>query len=257
MAIKIHAVGSVGPWNTAIALPVTRGLLGWWNFDDTVANLGFNKAPGGVHGAVVGNPTVAATHVRFTAGKDYLQTALLEPEAFTIIVLGRSVYLPTPDVATHAVYASTFSGSPQDGEAYPSTISGGATLVQTFAGSSVNGVLTGYAARDDGTGTPVAAGTALNPDNAQAWGIRAMRAMTGNLTVADNLTAATRAVGSTSLRRIPNINSFRIGSTVTGAYAAPVDISAIGIFASYLNDAELTALAQTMRKRATRLGMSV
>ena len=76
-----------------IVSAVNNGLLGAWFFDTDSGKLVRNFAiSANSDGVAVGVPVVSSTSTQFVAGTSFVQTAITEPDDFTIFIVLRSLY---------------------------------------------------------------------------------------------------------------------------------------------------------------------
>jgi len=251
MGILLISKDTVAPWNTKVIAPVTRGLEAWFTFDTDAARFGFNRAPYKPNGRTVGSPVAYSTHGRFKSIVTFIQTEAPDTAKVTIIAVGRSPVavpdpIPTPD--PRPVYASTFSGP-----SITPGIPGNSTGVTLYPGGAA--LLASTAARSNGSGG-ISVGQVSTADDPTAWGIRVLRASDTEGTLVQNITRASKVVGSAGTQRALTANKFRIGSAFS-QFPGEVDISSIAIYSEALTDEEIALVAERMRTRMQRLGVTV
>jgi len=88
------------------------------------------------------------------------------------------------------------------------------------------------------------------------WGIRVVRARSGQATKTQNLTKSLTSSGTDLRTRALSDSLFRIGSG-TASFGAEVDISTVIIHSVVLTDDELAKQVEIVRKRMARLGIIV
>lgn len=243
---------SLAPWNTKIAPPVANGLVGWFNFDTDVSRFNFNRAIDGANASLIGSPTLGNGFGTFTSLSAYLQTDISETDEMTIIALCKSNGI-IPGGASAGGDASTPAFvTNYIGQAVTPGYTGNALGVGMFATNPM--VLTGFAARDNGSGGVTVGGASVNPDTVATWGIRGVR-VTGALTTAFNRTANVEASSGSTGKRVRNNKKLMIGSTTT-SFAGKADISAVAIYQRALSNEEIDKIAAFMRIRAARFGIS-
>ena len=255
MGIKIISSGTLAPWNTKILAPVTRNLEGWFEFDTDSSRIGFNRAPGKNNASAVGLPVMSTNYARFKGLQNFVQTDISEPAELTIFVVGK---------ATSAIPSGASANGDANTPAYVGTYygtAGDAVHAGTNTGSSLYHAaattLTGTAARSNGSGGYVSATQqALAGETPTNWGIRVLRVATNSPTMVANKTTGTSSTGSSVASRVPSTNTLRIGSLYNN-FAAEVDISQVVIYSTALTTDEINAVANMMRTRASRLGISV
>jgi hypothetical protein len=253
MGIKLIANGVTSAWNTKVVPPVTRGLEAWFTLDTESSRFFLNRAIGKVNAAMIGAPAAYATHGRFKSLTSYLQTQVPESTEMTIVVVGKAV-------AAIPAGASAFGDA--NTPAYVANGSG-AAVTPGYSGNTVGvslhhvapTALTTFTPRDNGSGSPGSGVLTLSADTPTDWGIRALR-ITASGQANFNLTKGIKVENSGQNARILNGNLFRIGSAVSG-FAAEVDISAVAIYSVALTDSEIAQVADVMRKRMVRLGITV
>lgn len=251
MGVKIISRESLAPWNTKVIPPVTRGLVGWWNFDTDVSRFPFNRAIDGVSAAMVGTPLLGVGFGTFTSMSNYLQTEISETDEMTIISLCRSNSVIPGGASSGGDATTPAFVTNYIGPVVTSGYTGNALGVGLFATSP--SVLSGFACRDNGSGVATLAGAGLN-DTVANWGFRGVR-ITSSLTTTFNRTVGTQNNSTVTNRRIRNSQKLRIGSTTT-AFAGKADISAVAIFNVALTDEEIDKVVAMMRVRSARLGIS-
>ena len=252
MGVLLVATGAVAPWNSKVALPVTRGLEGYFTFDTDAARFGFNRAPGKSDALITGAPVAYASHGRFNGQANFLTTKIAETVEQTIIVVGKSA-------------ASVISGGTQSDQPFYVSNSYGSAVNPPYVGQSATGVslshpdnarLAAAGCRDNGSGVPVSGSVSLTATAANNWAIRALRVAAGGFNTALDLTFGGSAVGANSNARTLNDKTYRIGGAALNN-SALVDISAVAIYSVALTDSEIQLVAGVMRKRMARLGIVV
>jgi hypothetical protein len=252
MGVLIVATGAVAPWNSKVALPVMRGLEGYFTFDSDSARFGFNRAPGKSDALITGAPLSFASHGRFNGQLNFLTTKIAETANQTIIVVGKSANALDAGAAVtdQPVYVSNDYGTAVNS---PYT---GITATGVGLYHPSNDRLQGAAARDNGSGAGSSAAVSLTASPATSWAIRAVRSIDTGENVVLDLTAGLSAVGTNKNARVLNNKTFRIGGRAIGN-SALIDISAVAIYSVALTDAEIQLIAGVMRKRMFRLGIAV
>ncbi|WP_410480679.1 hypothetical protein ACJ70E_15795 [Pseudomonas plecoglossicida] len=247
MGIKLIAKDTIAPWDSKVVPPVTRGLQAWFTFDTDAARFSLNRAIGKPNADVVGAPVAYATHGRFKGLANYLKTQVPETAEMTIVAVGRLVSLPTGS-ANGAMLVSNFSGN-----AVTPGYTGTATGVSLYSdGANFKGT----GCRDNGSGGMDTATATDATDTPTDWAIRAVRTQPSAINKYFNLTKGTSATNASVRARVLSDSMFRIGSA-TGNFAGEADISAVAIYSVALTDDEIRQVADAMRKRMTRLGISV
>lgn len=252
MGVLIVATGAVAPWNSKVALPVMRGLEGYFTFDTDPSRFGFNRAPGKSDAQITGAPLAFASHGRFNGQLNFLTTKIDETSNQTIVVVGKAA-AAVPSSAGQAdqpVYVSNNYGTGVN----PPYVGLTATGISIYHPD--NARIQGSGARDNGSGVATSGSVSLSGTPANAWAIRAVRVTDTGVNVTKDLTAGTSASGANSNARVLNNKTFRIGTGALGP-SALVDISAVAIFSVALTDAEIELVAGVMRKRMARLGIIV
>lgn len=252
MGVLLVATGAVAPWNSKVALPVMRGLEGYFTFDTDVARFGFNRAPGKLDAIVTGAPLAFPTHGRFNGQSNFLTTKIQETVEQTIIVVGKSAAaVPSGGAqADQPFYVSNNYGSAVN-PPYTGQVATGVTLSHPD-----NNRLSASGARDNGSGAPTSGSVSLTATPSNSWAIRAARVASGGVNTAMDLTVNTSAAGANANARVINDKMFRIGGAALNN-SALVDISAVAIYSVALTDAEIQLVAGVMRKRMARLGIVV
>jgi len=252
MGIKLIAKDTVAPWNSKVIPPVTRGLEGWFTFDTDASRFSRNRAINKPDAEVTGAPVAFATHGRFKGLVNFLKTQIPDSTEMTIMVIGKAVSTPPsapgggPD---SPFYAGSFIGNSVD-----PTIPGAGYGVSLYHAASDS--ISGTAGRLNTAGTGPTSGSAnLSGETPTNWALRAVR-VSASLTQALNLTRNTVAASSAVTRRILSDSVVRIGGA-SSTFGGEVDISAVAIYSVALTDAEMALVAEAMRKRTTRLGISV
>lgn len=252
MGVMLVASGAAAPWNSKVALPVMRGLEGYFTFDTDPSRFGFNRAPGKKNAQITGAPLAFASHGRFNGQVNYLTTDIAETANQTIIVVGKAaaaVPVSAP-AASQPVYASNNYGTGVNAPYVGITATGVALYHPDNARTQGSG------ARDNGAGAGSSAAVSLSATPADSWAIRAVRVTDTGFNVVKDLTTGASAVGTNSNARVLNNKTFRIGTGALGN-SALVDISAVAFFSVALTDAEIELIAGVMRKRMARLGITV
>jgi hypothetical protein len=249
MGIMLISNNTQAPWYSKVVPPVTRGLEGWFTFDTDVSRFALNRAVGKADAAVIGLPTAFATHGRFQGRFNYLQTPIAESDEQTLIVVGKSVNMPTGS-ADASMLVGNFSGA----SATPG-LTGTAPGTNVYLRSSTK--VTGSAGRDNSAGGVVNDAAEVVGSLPTAWAIRAVRTKTGAPTKVYDLTAHVSAESLSSLPRGLSNTMFRVGSGTATDFAGASDISAVAIYSKYLTDDEINLIAAAMRKRMARLGVVV
>jgi hypothetical protein len=255
MGIKLISKGSVAPWNSKVIPPVTRGLQGWFTFDTDVSRFALNRAPGKPDAVMIGNPTAFTTHGRFKGLVNFLETQFSETVDQTIIVVGKAVSaIPanasaTGDANTPA-YAGNYYGSSAT-EGFTGNVYGSSLF------HSAPATLSGNGARSGGVNNPVNAIADLASEVPTAWGIRAIRvAEAPGTNTVFNLTRGVSSSNALITSRVLAATKLRIGSAHRN-FGGEVDISVVAVYAAALTDAEITQVAEAMRKRMARFGITV
>ena len=234
--------------NAYVTPPIARGLQGWFTFDTSSGSFGRNRAKGKNNAQIVGAPVAYASHGRFKGGLNYLITDISDSDEITIMVVGRAVITPT-SVTDGALLVGGYVGTSQT-----PGITGNATCGNLFFNNGTSVIAS--ASRNGGAGTSSAGSVTVAGTSPTSWAIRAMRAKTGDVTKVFDLTAGVSNVGTSILQRALSNTKMRIGSA-TMDFTGESDISVVGIWATYLSDAEIEQNAELMRNRMQRLGISV
>ncbi|WPE28598.1 hypothetical protein PshuTeo1_43550 [Pseudomonas hunanensis] len=247
MGVKVVANDIIAPWNSRVIPPVTRGLRGWFTFDTDAGRFKLNRAIGGTDAVMVGTPVAYSTHGRFKGGVNYLQTNIEETDEQTILVVGKAVALPASS-ADGAFYVGNYNGNSKT-PGYTGSAFGTSIFHQSPT------TLTAGAGRDNGSGVATSGqiGLTVTPTS---WALRAMRTKSLVPTDIYNLTTGAKASSSNALARVLAESNYRIGSATT-LFSGEVDISAVAIYDKYLSDDEIAQVATAMRRRMTRLGITV
>jgi len=246
MGIKLVSPGALAPWYTKVIPPVSRGLEGWFCFDTAIERVGFNRALGKSNAKVIGAPVVFSTHARFKGGSNYLETAIAETPDLTIIVVGKaSGPLGGTGTSTAVPYVGNYGGASNG-------LSGGVELYHI-----TDSTLTGQANRLNSAGDGSTSASAQIADVAANWGIRCLRTSVAGGTQAWNLTTNVKGSQPLATSRLLASVPLRIGGTYATTFTGESDISHVAIFSVYLNDEEVALVAASMRKRMSRLGVSV
>lgn len=252
MGIKLIAKDTVAPWNSKVIPPVTRGLEGWFTFDTDASRFSRNRAINKPDAEVIGAPVAFSTHGRFKGLLNFLKTQIPDSVEMTILVVGKAVATPPnapgggPDTP---YYAGGFVGQSVD-----LTAPGLGYGISLFHGTPDS--LTGNGGRLNTAGTgPTSASATLTGEVPTNWGLRSVRA-SNTLTETFNLTRNVKLAGSVTTRRVLSDSVIRIGGA-SQTFGGEVDISAVAIYSAALTDAEMALVAEAMRKRTTRLGISV
>ncbi|MFG0818742.1 hypothetical protein ACF8QE_04525 [Pseudomonas sp. GLN_3] len=251
MGIKLIAKDTVAPWNSKVIPPVTRGLEGWFTFDTDASRFSRNRAINKPDAEVIGAPVAFTTHGRFKGLLNFLKTQIPDSVEMTILVIGKAV--STPPTAPGGGPDSPFYAGGFTGNSVDPTVPGAGYGVSLFHGAGDS--VTGNAGRLGSTGSPTSGAANLGGDVPTNWGLRAVRA-SANLTQAFNLTRNASAASTAVTRRILSDSVIRIGGA-SSTFGGEVDISAVAIYSVALTDAEMALVAEAMRKRTTRLGISV
>jgi hypothetical protein len=255
MGIKLISKGSVAPWNSKVVPPVTRGLEGWFTFDTDVNRFAVNRAPGKPDASLTGAPTAYATHGRFKGLANFLETQISESANMTIIVVGKAANaIPAGASATGDINTPIYAGNYYGASATPG-VTGNVYGTSLF--HSAPATLTSNGARSNGAGGTVNATVDLTSETPTAWGIRAARTSEApGANKVFNLTRGVTASSAVATSRVLASPKMRIGSAQQN-FAGEVDISVIAIYSVALTDAEIDLVADSMRKRMTRLGIAV
>lgn len=252
MGIKLIAKDTVAPWNSKVIPPVTRGLEGWFTFDTDASRFSRNRAINKPDAEVIGAPMAFSTHGRFKGLLNFLKTQIPDSVEMTILVIGKAV--STPPTAPGGGPDSPFYAGGFTGNSVDPTVPGAGYGVSLFHGAGDS--LTGNAGRVNGAGTGTTSGASnLSGEVPTTWGLRAVRA-SNIITESFNLTRNAKASSSTVTRRVLSDSVVRIGGA-SSTFGGEVDISAVAIYSVALTDAEMALVAEAMRKRTTRLGISV
>lgn len=249
MGVELISVGSQAPWYTKVSPPVTRGLEGWFCFDTDINRIGFNRAPGKKDATIVGLPVVTENYARLKGLANYLTTDINESTDMTILIISRAASIPngTPGDTT-PMHFGNYLG--------PSAIAGYTTSYGISLYNQTSDKMTGAATRDNGTGSAVTSAGAIQTETIANWNLRVLRTGNGVTTDYINLTTNTKLSSANTNIRVPSTNKLRIGSGYT-TFAGTVDVSHMIAYSVALTDAEISQIAALMRKRATRLGISV
>lgn len=252
MGVMLVASGAAAPWNSKVALPVMRGLEGYFTFDTDSSRFGFNRAPGKKNAQIIGAPLAFATHGRFNGQVNFLTTDIAETANQTIIVVGKAAaaVIANGQTASQPVYASNNYGTGVN----PPYVGKTATGVSLYHPD--NSRTQGSGARDNGSGEATSASVSVGSTPSDSWAIRAVRVTDTGVNVAKDLTTGASASATNSNTRVLNNKTFRIGTGALGN-SALVDISAVAFFSLALTDAEIQLIAEIMRKRMSRLGIMV
>ncbi|EKT4565708.1 hypothetical protein ACBQ21_03270 [Pseudomonas putida] len=248
MGLKLISNDTVAPWNSKVVPPVTRGLEAWFTFDTDAARAYFNRAIGKADAQVVGSPVAFPTHMRFKGGANFLQTQIQDSDEVTILVVGKSAVAPA-SAADSVLFAGAYKGV-----SVTPGIAGDASGGNLFVSNAT--AVSATAARTDGAGNAVSTTVAVVGTPVTSWALRGMRAKTGEATKVFDLTANVSNLGSSVLKRALTGNRLRIGGATEG-FLGESDISAVAIYSVALTDDEVALVAGTMRRRMSRLGLTV
>lgn len=246
MGVAITTDGAITPTRFVIA-NVDRGLELWHEFDTSVSNFNLNKAPGKPNSVIIGSPVAYPSHARFKGLSNFIQTMVGDTDEVTIIVVARSVLLPTGN-ADGSILVGGYTGT-----SVTPGITGSAAGANIYLANPTSA--TGSASRNDGAGVATAAGVSGNGIIPTGWAIRSVRAKTGSPTILTDHTAGLSFTGASILQRALNGNKYRIGSG-TSSFTGECDISMAAIFSAYHSDAELQSNLDMIRLRLTRLGIN-
>ena len=255
MGLKLISKGSVAPWNSTVIPAVTRGLEGWFTFDTDISRFSLNRAPGKLDALLTGTPTAFATHGRFKGLVNFLETQIVETANMTMVVVGKAVNAvpsgasPSGDANTPIYVGNYFGDSATEG--YLGNVYG------TSLFHAAPATLTGNGARESGSGGIMTGAVDLLDELPTAWGIRAVRASeapAGNAVF--NLTRGVMTLSGAVTPRLLANTKMRIGSAHRN-FGGDVDISAVAIYSVALSDGEIHQVADSMRKRMARLGITV
>lgn len=255
MGSTITAPGVTAPWNSKVRPAVSRGLEAWFTFDTDAARFGFNRAMDKGNAAIIGAPQAFAAHGRFKGLTNFLQTQASETADQTLIVIGKAA-APIPAGASGGGDANTpyYVGN-RYGASIPAGYTGVALGTSLYHRNPATLTATGGRMTTDGTNADIGA-LDLSADVPTDWGIRVMRVAANGVSVVQNITRGLRRDGTLATARVLSDAKHRIGSATTG-FGAEVDISAVAIFSSFLTDSELAQVVALMRKRMSRLGITV
>lgn len=245
MGAAITTDGPITPTRYIIA-NVDRGLELWHEFDTSVSNFNLNKAPGKPDSVIIGSPVAYPSHARFKGLSNFIQTMVGDTDEVTIIVVARSVLLPTGN-ADGSILVGGYTGT-----SVTPGITGSAAGANIYLANPTSA--TGSASRNDGTGVATAAGVSGNGIIPTSWSIRSVRAKTGAATVLTDHTAGLSFTGTSILQRALTGNKYRIGSG-TSSFTGECDISMAAIFSAYHSDEEIQANVDMIRYRLSRLGI--
>lgn len=253
MGIKLIANDTIAPWYTKVIPPVTRGLEGWFTFDTDVSRFGFNRAVGKPDASVIGSPVAYATHGRFKGLSNYLLTQIAETNELTIIVVGKAVNaIPAGASSTGDANTPFYAGNHRGEVMTPGyTTAYGSAIYHNKPTAT-----TGGGNRDNGSGGSSNFSIDLTGEEPINWGIRTLRIAPDGVDSITNSTRGVKQTRTTATTRVLSANKMQVGSGTTG-FAAEVDISAVAFYSVALTDAELASVVSAMRKRMTRLGITV
>lgn len=248
MGLKLISNDTVAPWNSKVVPPVTRGLEAWFTFDTDAARAYFNRAIGKADAQVVGSPVAFPTHMRFKGGVNFLQTQIQDSDEVTILVVGKSAVAPSSS-ANSVLLVGGYKGT-----SVTPGITGEASGGNLFISNPTS--VSATAVRTDGAGNAVSTTVAVIGTPVTSWALRGMRAKTGEATKVFDLTANVSKFGSSLLERALTGNRLRIGGATEG-FLGESDISAVAVYSLALTDDEIAMVAGTMRRRMSRLGVTV
>lgn len=252
MGVMLVASGAAAPWNSKVALPVMRGLEGYFTFDTEPSRFGFNRAPGKKNAQITGAPLAFSGFGRFNGQLNFLTTDIVETANQTIIVVGRAAAAVPANApsASQPVYVSNNYGTGVN----PPYVGITATGVALYHPD--NARTQGSGARDNGSGAASSASVSVSSTPADSWAIRAVRVTDTGVNMVKDLTTGAVAFGTSSSARVLNNKTFRIGAGAIGS-SGLVDIAAIMFLSVASTDAEMEILAGVMRMRMTRFGIGV
>lgn len=247
MGLKMIANDTLAPWNTKVVPPVTRGLEAWFTFDTDASRFGFNRAIGKPNGTIIGAPTAFATHGRFKGNTNYILTQARDTDEVTLFAVVRALVAPTSN-ADGVTPVSTYRGNSVTPE-FPGS-SGGANIFLR-----ANSVISAGISRSTNGAYDLEMVNAVG-GSPTTWRLLCAKAKSGSPSKIMDLTNSVSMTGTNLTKRILSDLMFRIGSS-TVDYLGESDISAVAIYSSYLTDSEINDVSLAMRKRMSRLGISV
>jgi hypothetical protein len=229
---------------------VLTGLEGWFNIGLDAARSRRNWAPGKPDATAFGAPIYsAAGHARFQSLASYLQTAALESDDITMMVVARSLDTRA-DLAHRGVFVSNYQG-PAVADAEVN--SEGAMLWVNGSSEAVR--MQGYRRAADGSSTSNGSSNSVTVD------LDSFACLFGVISGLDaeihNMTDATSTDFTHTLPRYRAAQALRIGSAYSGA-GGHSDIAHVAIWSRALTEGERTSVYEQVQEyQDSRFGVAI
>lgn len=209
-------------------------------FRGGAANVARNLAPGGGACVKAGAPAYGNGYARFQSQSNFIQTAVTDSPAKTIITASRGVGVnSTP--STRPLLIGNYSAS--------TLVGGGMSIfVQDEDRMQFSTMTNSAGAASFATGF-------FEPIDPNSWAIRVARFIPGTGMIYDDLTNALHGTVATALAHEAANNLFRIGSGYSASWMGTSDHVADAIINRAITDNELADLAALFRSVAARDGI--
>lgn len=254
MTLQINLAGANAANPIGLSPAVTQNLRGIWRFGNTAALTQKNRWRGAAEvAALVGSPTINSTYAAMQSGSNYLQTNILETDAFTLYAVWRSG-AAFAAAATRPALGGNHGQSA--GQAY-----GSATFGVTWYVSGTTGLpqaTVGAGTSFDNAGVPAQSTVSLSVANASLWRFMAFRQSADGSKVLKDLTAGTSIVGTGTYTRLKNTsNTIRGGSMVSTVASGALDMAFYAIHDAALTDAQDALVYAQEKYRLGLLGITI
>lgn len=213
--------------------PVTRGILGYFDFGGTLTQSAKNLIDPGTSGMFVGAPPVTAENVRTTGFSSYFDTGLQLPANYTVVMLAKAITI-SADAAGRTAFFSDYAGA-----------DGGSALYigNPGTGGSPEAALQSIS-RYNNAGTPTqVTATALNVPNLLVYKVVAQVvsevAGVTNMAFYDLTDGLSGAATPKTGPRVLTGRNLLLGSGYTNAWLGQADISGTVVHGAVLSADEL------------------